>query len=90
MRESSIQSIVAKHARSHGVLARKLSFGEGFPDFVFLYAGRVLFIEFKKPGEKPTPLQEHVGQLLRNKGFQVEVVDDVDKGLNILRQWREL
>jgi hypothetical protein len=31
----------------------------GIPDVLFLRDGRAYFVEFKRPGEKPTKLQEH-------------------------------
>jgi len=40
-----------------------------------LPGGRVIFMEFKRPGERPTPLQTHTYQTFRNMGFQVEVHD---------------
>lgn len=89
MRESGIQGDVAKYARKQGVLARKLGFGEGWPDFMFLYKGRVMFIEFKKPGEKPEPLQLHMHGLLRLAKFDVHVVDDVDTGVSLIDKFKE-
>ena len=55
-------------------MARKLDFGEGWPDYLFLYSGRVLFLEFKQLGRYPTPLQRHVFDILRAQGFQVLVI----------------
>jgi hypothetical protein len=42
--------------------------------------GAVLFIEFKAPGEKPTPLQAEVLGQLHEMGFGTAVVDDVRVG----------
>lgn len=87
MRESAIQSNVVNLARGLGIKARKLGFGEGWPDYMFLWNGQILFIEFKKPGEKPTALQVHVQNELRDLGFQVEVVDDLGRGYQLMRNW---
>jgi len=39
--------------------------------------GRVVFIEFKAPGKKPTPLQAAWHSRLRALGFEVHVIDNV-------------
>jgi hypothetical protein len=39
--------------------------------------GRVVFIEFKAPGKKPTPLQAAWHARLRALGFEVHVIDNV-------------
>lgn len=86
-RESDIQESVVTYARSLRIIARKLNFGEGWPDYLFLYGGQVLFIEFKKPGETPTILQEEMHRILKYEGFQVYVVDNVEFGNQIIRMF---
>src|SRR5688572_11363447 len=68
-RESKIQEAVVLYARARRVIARKLDFGEGWPDYLFLFNGRVLFIEFKRKGEEPQPLQVYTHSILRGAGF---------------------
>jgi hypothetical protein len=80
MRERDIQAKVVGYARSHGVIARKLDFGEGWPDYMLLYEGRILFIEFKGAGGRVRPLQEHVHKILRKQGFTVLLIDDAMEG----------
>jgi hypothetical protein len=80
IKEKDIQSKVVDYARKAGCIARKLDFGQGWPDYLFLFNGQVLFIEFKRPGEKPKPLQLHVHKLLESHGFVVQVVNTVDEG----------
>jgi hypothetical protein len=87
MRERDIQGKVVGYARRQGVIARKLDFGAGWPDYMFLHMGEVLFIEFKQPGEKPKPLQQFVHGLLRNHDFKVRVVDDVTTGMDWIDQF---
>ena len=84
MRERDVQSKVVGYARRHGVIARKLDFGEGWPDYMFLYKGRILFIEFKSPVGHLRPLQGHVHGVLRNSGFVVYVVNESSKGFEII------
>lgn len=89
MSESTIQLGTVKYARKSGVIARKLGFGEGWPDYMFLSKGRTLFIEFKRPGEKPTPIQNHMHELLRLAGFVVIVIDDIEAGVTAIDQFKE-
>jgi uncharacterized protein YyaL (SSP411 family) len=77
--ESSIEIKVCNKAFGLGVRGIKLNIksSTGWPDRMFLIpGGRPLFIEFKKPGEKPTKKQLHIHTLLRELGYQVEVHDD--------------
>ena len=37
--------------------------------------GRIAFVELKRPGGKPRPLQVRRAEQLRRLGFQVEVID---------------
>lgn len=41
------------------------------PDLIALKDGRVVFIEVKRPGQKPRPLQEYRHKKLREAGFEV-------------------
>ncbi len=49
---------------------------DGMPDrIVLLKGGRMAFVEVKRPGEKPRPLQESRHRRLRQLGFKVYVLD---------------
>lgn len=80
--EKHIEGPVVKYATERGMLVLKLNtMGRAhWPDRMFLQSNRVLFIEFKRPGEKPTPAQDQIHKQLREQGFQVNVVDDVARG----------
>ena len=81
MLERDIQGKVVGYARSKGVLARKLNFGEGWPDYMLLFQGRIVFVEFKKPMTgKMRALQEFVAALLDKQGFEVGMCDDLNEG----------
>ena len=84
MREKDIQGKVVGHARRSGVIARKLDFGEGWPDYMFLRDGQILFIEFKRPSENPTALQYHVHKQLEEQGFIVAVVKNTADGMHLI------
>jgi len=80
VRERDIQGKVIGYARNRGVIARKLAFGEGWPDYMLLYRGRILFFEFKGSNGHLTALQVYMGNLLRKQGFEVLVIDSVAEG----------
>ncbi len=86
-RESDIEANNATYAKALGILFRKLNFGEGWPDRILLYRGHVIFIEYKRLGEKPTALQEYVHGTLRKQGFEVYVIDDKQRGRDLIKEW---
>jgi len=52
----------------------------GMPDrLILIPKGRAYFVEMKKPGEKPRPLQLKRKRDLEKLGFQVEVIDSIDQ-----------
>ena len=86
--ESDVETKVCEYADKVGVMHLKLNvLGRvGWPDRIFLYFGRVLFIEFKRPGEKPRKIQEYIHGKIRSHGFAVRVVDTVPDGVNHIRE----
>lgn len=82
MRESTIEKAVCKFATDHGCLVMKLAGPnqKGQPDRLFIRDGKVLFIEFKRPGQKPTPLQEKWLRDLRAQDVDAEWCDNADDG----------
>jgi hypothetical protein len=84
MKERDIQGKVVGYARSHGVIARKLDFGQGWPDVMFLYQGRIMFIEFKADAGRLRELQKiMIGNLEKHK-FDVAVVRDIEHGMQLV------
>ena len=54
-----------------------------WPDrIVFLPNGHVLLIEFKRKGEKPTPLQAECHDYLRSLGHDIKVFDDAREAVD--------
>lgn len=80
--EAKIEQTVVKYAKSKGVLCYKFTSPahRAVPDRLFIYKGRVMFIEFKREKGKPTPLQEREMRLLAEQGMVAVVVDHVTKG----------
>ncbi len=60
----------------------------GLPDRIILGPGGIVFfIEFKRPGGKVTPLQNHIHGILKDLGFNVYVCDDVAEAKKIVRSY---
>lgn len=85
--EKDIERKVALFARSHKWIFRKFrSFNKrGVTDKIFITPkGVVIFVEFKRRGKKPTALQAREHDLLRNQNCTVWVIDDIDKGKDLI------
>jgi hypothetical protein len=86
MREIDIESKVVAWAKTHDITVLKLNImgNTGWPDRVFLHLGRLVFIEFKRPGEdlkrnQPARIEDLVSQ-----GFTIGVFDNVDNSTRLL------
>ena len=76
--EKKVEKYLVVRVESLGGLCVKFPplFFAGFPDrIVLLPGGRIVFVELKDEGKKPTPLQIRVHTKLRALGFRVEVLD---------------
>lgn len=86
--ESTIERSVVNWAKKKGVFVTKIN-GQGnraMPDRCFWIAGGMpVLIEFKRPGAKPTPLQEQTHYALRKAGYWVFVCDDAEKGKKLIQ-----
>jgi len=87
LRESAIEGFVCRTAKEAGWLVFKFvsPSNSGVPDRIFIKDGRVVFIEFKAPGKKPTKLQERIIGKIRNAGVEVYVCDNVEDARNALQ-----
>lgn len=80
--EKTLEARLRKEIEKRGGLALKLSaqLHRGLPDrLILLPGGRPHFVEMKSTGKKPTKLQIHCHQELRDLGFSVWVVDSSEK-----------
>ena len=78
MREREIERKLVSAVKSRGGICPKfVSPGfDGMPDRVVLLPhGKIGFVEVKRPGEQPRPLQKARHRLLRKLGFLVFVLD---------------
>lgn len=76
--EKVLEANFRKEIESLGGMALKLSsqLHRGLPDrLVLMPGGLAFFAEIKTTGERPTRLQKHCHQQLRDLGFEVYVID---------------
>lgn len=105
MKETDIQRDIMKAARAMGHKAYRMNSGgararngyvhlseEGTPDLLIVMGhGLSLWVEVKRPGEKPTDIQQQRHRELRGMGHSVavarsvqdfiEAIDEVEKAL---------
>lgn len=76
--ESAIQRKIIKRYEAAGCMVIKMGLTNkpGFPDLMILKDGKASFIEVKRPGAEPRPLQEYRINELRKAGFCVEVLTE--------------
>ena len=87
MLEKEIESAVKRYAESKRWITRKwTSPNHAFvPDQIFISpSGKVIFIEFKQTGKKPTSGQEREHHRLRQNHAMVFVVDSVEGGKRVV------
>jgi hypothetical protein len=85
--EKDIEAAGCRHAEKRGWRAMKFTSPSyrSVPDRIhFKHPGRVFFIEYKKPGEVPTEKQAKEIKRLRDEGFDVFVVDDIEQAKFII------
>ncbi len=84
--ETYIEDAVCTSAEADGWLVRKLAWRgrAGAPDRLFVKGARVVFIEFKSPGEAPRPDQTREINDLVKHGAEVYVIDSIREGLKVL------
>ncbi len=81
MLESKIEAEFKKCVEDIGGLAWKfVSPGtRGVPDRLAIFPDdHTIYVELKKPGEKPEPLQAKRHEQLRDRGHQVYVIDTIE------------
>jgi len=80
VREKDIEQSFVSYVENRGDICLKIGNNacKGYPDrLVLMDGGKLFFIEFKKPGEKPTKYQEHIHVKLRDLGFSVYWSDNL-------------
>ncbi len=78
--EKVVERRLAEMVKLNGGMCIKLlcNYLLGLPDRMCLFHGaKIVFVELKTTGNKPTKIQRNMHQQLRNLGFRVEVIDTV-------------
>jgi hypothetical protein len=88
MRETVIEQAVCEHAEKAGWLVRKVVYAgrRGAPDRWFLKDGRLVLIEFKRPGRSLDAHQQREHERLTRAGFTVHVIDSIEAGCALFAQ----
>jgi hypothetical protein len=92
MIEAEIERRVVKYCNDHKLLTYKFTSPShrGVPDRVIIGPGRVLFLELKQAGKKPTPLQEReirrINQFAAGETVVARWAAGLDEALNAIRQ----
>lgn len=78
--EREIEKKATDWAKRNGWWSRKFTSPahRSSPDRIFAKRGVVVFVEFKRAGQKPTPLQAHEHVVMRGFGLLVFVIDSVE------------
>lgn len=88
MLESQVQKPVIDYARKkYGLLCvkREQRSSSGMPDFdIFITGGKLLMMEFKAPGNLPTPKQAGRHKILIDLGYEVHVCDNKEYGKSVI------
>lgn len=84
--ESSVEAALVRYAKERGIYTRKFASParRGVPDRIFIKHGVVVFMEVKRPGEVPTPLQLHEQKQIADHGGIAVWCDSVAAGKNLL------
>lgn len=81
MLEKTVEAALVRRVKALGGLCEKFTSpnNRSVPDrIVTLPGGRVVFVEVKAPGKKPTPLQARDHERRRGLGCEVFVIDNVE------------
>lgn len=91
MREAYLERKLAEAVRKDGGLCWKFVSPQnaGVPDRICIKNGRTVFVEVKRPGEKPRPLQLVMHRRLVQQNMTVCVIsapEDIQQVIGVLNQ----
>lgn len=67
----------------------KMASKSSWPDRTLLYRGCAMFLELKRKGERPTPLQGYTLDQLTQEGFNARWSDDLQSTILIVIGWKQ-
>lgn len=86
--ESAVVQATNAAAEKAGFMHRKVVYQgrRGAPDdWYFGHNGRLIIVEHKRPGKKPDEKQQREIRRLRERGFDVRVVDSIEAAARVFR-----
>jgi len=87
--EKHLEQKLVKAVKASGGIAPKFTSPgtDGMPDRILMFpGGKLAFVEVKRQGQQPTPLQMARHGMLRKLGFLVYVLDDEKQIPGILEE----
>ena len=86
--ESRIEAKTVEYAVSRGIMHLKINVKgqRGWPDHIFVWNGHTWYVEFKRLGQKPRPLQDYIHAELRKRGAVVRVIDNLIDGKAMINE----
>lgn len=86
--EKDIENRVVTWAKNHNFIVVKVRFVDvGYPDRLFISpTGHTIFIEFKRPGEVPEPIQEYRIRQLKARNIPAFWSDSYVHAVSILKE----
>jgi len=89
MNESTIEKKLVEHCADRGLLTYKFSSPahRGVPDRVIMGGGKVMFVELKRPGQKPTPLQNREINRIREAGVHAVWAPSFELAAQFVDDW---
>jgi hypothetical protein len=73
--EKTLEKYLCQKVKSLGGMCIKLTGEVGIPDRLVIPGGKCIFVELKREGEKPRPIQDYRLQQLIFLGCNVLVID---------------
>jgi len=91
VKESTIEEYFRKQCVKRGWLCEKFTSPSkrSVPDRVVTMPGRIIFVELKAPGKKPTELQKKDHERRSRLGHDVWVIDTKEKVDGFIRRYKE-
>ena len=88
--EKIIERKLVESCRFIGGLSIKLLSNHfiGLPDRICLFpGGKLVFVELKTTKKKPRKIQLHVHNILKDLGFRVEIIDNLDGVIKLINEY---
>lgn len=87
--EKHIEKNICNYAKKHNWLSYKFTSPScrSVPDRIFIKAGTIIFVEFKRKGAKPTEAQSHTISLLQDQKCKVFVIDNIEDGKKLIDEY---